>query len=352
MSEKKLPKVLFICRKRIHAYGEYIMSVGLYNSAKFLVNYLESQNIEAKVVIVDDSNGIDREVHNYKPTHVIIHALWVTPVKILELARKYKGIDWQIRIHSKIPFIATEGIAMDWIAQYSEMAKNVSNLYLSANSMEACFDLSKMFNIKFAYLPNIYYPDDKMKDNCNEIGETVNIGCFGAIRPLKNHLLQAMVAIEYGKENAKFIRFHINSDVTEQNGSQVLKNLKALFSNTPYELVEHGWSNHHEFLDLVGTMDVGMQVSISETYNIVAADFVYMGVPIVVSNEIDWLPEHAMANPMSFKSISDVLKYNIVHRHVVKENMHCLEKYNVKSEGIWLKYLHELDFIDIMEMMF
>jgi hypothetical protein len=38
-------------------------------------------------------------------------------------------------------------------------------------------------------------------------------------------------------------------------------------------------------------MDLGMQISFTETFNIVAADFVYCEVPVVVSEEIDFVDE-------------------------------------------------------------
>jgi hypothetical protein len=37
-------------------------------------------------------------------------------------------------------------------------------------------------------------------------------------------------------------------------------------------------------------MDIGLQLSFTESFNIVSADFVNHGVPIVVSDAIKWLP--------------------------------------------------------------
>lgn len=66
------PKVLFICKKKIDSYGE---SYGLLNSARFASEFLNMEGIDSTVVSVVDGNGIDRVVHMFQPTHVIIEAI-------------------------------------------------------------------------------------------------------------------------------------------------------------------------------------------------------------------------------------------------------------------------------------
>ena len=44
-----------------------------------------------------------------------------------------------------------------------------------------------------------------------------------------------------------------------------------------------------EFIYLVSKMDIGLQVSLSETYNIVTADFVNQEVPVITSKEIPFV---------------------------------------------------------------
>ena len=78
----KNTRLLFICKLRSGFYGP---SFGLINSCKFVANALAKYGIEAKVVTVVDNNSIDREIHQYKPTHVFIEALWVVPSKFKEL---------------------------------------------------------------------------------------------------------------------------------------------------------------------------------------------------------------------------------------------------------------------------
>ena len=118
----------------------------------------------------------------------------------------------------------------------------------------------------------------------NNKKDTINIAVFGAIRPLKNHLIQAISAIQFANEEGLKLYFHINGTRIENNGDPVLKNLRELFEGQEkHELVEHCWMEHDKFVELLQSMDICMQVSFSETYNIVTADAVNGLVPVVVS---------------------------------------------------------------------
>jgi hypothetical protein len=306
---------------------------------------LQKRGIECKVVMVVDNNCIDREVHQYKPTHVFIEALWVVPSKFHVLLPKYPNIKWCVRLHSKVPFLANEGIALNWMQEYKEIVKQYKNFSLSANNLDTVKSFQDSLHISIDFHPNVYCPiiepnnDDRAKRLYKNV---LNIGCFGAVRPMKNHLYQAMSAISFANKIKKPLRFHINGDRMEQKGEQVYKNLVHAFEGTPHQLITHPWMNHVEFIKLVETMDMGMQVSFSETFNIVAADFVWSNVPIVGSYEIDWLSFLYKANPTNQRDI--VFKLYIAYYGMLvnlqRSNKYLLDSYNLTSSNIWLKYLN------------
>lgn len=331
----KKPRLLFICKERTNNYG---ISTGLLQSSKFIVDYLISQGIDAKVVVCKDSNCIDKEVYEYKPTKVVIHAIWVPPYKLEELTKKYCRIKWLVMVHSKLPFLANEGIAIDWLSDYTK----ITNLQIGSNNRESAKELTYALNVGVLYIPNIYSEQSKIKAK-KQKDKFLDIGCFGAIRPLKNTLIQATAAIRYGNKFNKKIRFHINANRTEQQGDQVLKNLRALFEhNTHHELIEHPWLTHDDFLILVSQMDLGMQVSLSETFNITAADFVYMNRPVVVSSEIEWMPENGQADPNNVdnivEKIGEVLTFQQDGWIFEDYAERALESYNKKAQRRWVIY--------------
>jgi hypothetical protein len=300
-------KILFICKDRSsEGYGHY-GSFGLMNSAKMVCDVLNENNVEGKMVVVTDANSIDKEVTNYNPTHIIIEAIWVTPAKMIELKNLYRHKDrqWIIRTHSRIPFLSMEGNSIDWIFDYSKIGKNV---HVSFNCKETNKEFSNLIEKEAIYLPNLYTIHDYTKNYKSHHHYWIDIGCFGSIRPLKNTLIQAVAAIKYADSLDLHLRFHIN-DRPEQLGDRVLKNLNLLFKNRPeHLLVKHKWMNHHDFILLLRQMNISMQVSMSETFNMVIADSVDNNIPVVVSKEIGYLPNYVKASETSVDSIFSVLK--------------------------------------------
>jgi hypothetical protein len=336
MRERK-PKLLFICKKRNASYG---VSFGLINSCEFICNALGKHGIEGKVITVIDNNCIDREVHHYRPTHIFIEALWVVPEKMRLLARLHPHIKWFIRVHSKLPFLANEGVAFHWLREYADIGWNV---FLSANSMEIVKAFKKAYGIDVFYLPNIYCPPEHHHEKEHQSHNHIDIGCLGSIRPMKNQLIQAVSAIIFGNECGKKIRFHINGGRVEQKGDEVLKNMKYAFKGTPHELVIHEWMCYEEFIRLVREMDLGMQVSFSETFNIVGADFVANDIPLVGSSEISWLSKSYMADPNDIDDI--VMKLHRAYQWkrfgMQFLNKVSLHEYNRDATEAWLEFLEE-----------
>jgi hypothetical protein len=307
-------RVLFILKHRDTAFlgEEYsnTLSSGLLNSATLVSEMLHDLKTPTKLVQVIDNNGIDREVTQFRPTHVIIEALWVVPDKFDVLTRLHPNVKWIVRNHSNIPFLSNEGIAVEWLIKYIRRP----NVFIAMNTEEARNEFIEIIcqhhtmrardaKKHVIYFPNYY----KMttRDIPHKIANDVlDISCYGAIRPLKNHLKQAVAAISYARRKHKKMNFHINATRLEGHGAPILKNIRALFENqNDIKLIEHSWVEHEKFLDLMAQMDLSMQVSYSETFNIVSADAVSVGTPVVVSSEISWVPSMFHADPNDTESI-------------------------------------------------
>ncbi len=324
--------------------GMTYFSSGLLNSARQVNEMLQDHGIESHLVQVLDNNGIDREVNKYKPDFCIIEALWVVPGKFDILHKLHPKVKWIIRLHSETPFIAMEGIAMEFIFNYLKH----KNVYVAANSPRMLKDLkaiiSTEYQYKLMYLPNYYDPDKNHEHDVEKNkNDGIDIGNFSAIRPLKSNLLQAMAAIRYAKETSRCLRFHINGTRIENKGDPVIKNIRALFNNIDnyqFKLVEHSWLEPKNFRKLVGTMDMVMQVSATETFCIVAADAVAQNVPIVVSKEIPFASRLFVVTDFTdidaiVGKMYDVELYGKLGLTFL--NKRGLQKYNKHTIAVWLK---------------
>lgn len=331
-----MKRILFICKKNLgydETLGESI-NTGLKLSVQFIVDMLNTNGKVAKVVEVNDNNDIDREVTKFKPTHVIIEALWVVPEKFIILKKLHSLVKWVVRIHSELPFLAIEGIAIKWIKEYLQLG-----IYVACNSLHIVESLEKLFCKKIYYLPNYFKTSLFVKHNHRLNPEVIHIGCFGAIRLLKNQLVQAIAAIQYANKKRYQLRFHINSTRVSKHDKSILKNIRALFENSRHLLIEHRWMERCAFIDLIKCMDLGMQVSFSETYNFVAADFVNENIPIVTSNQIPFIDKHYYAIPTNVNDIASKLEYAYRKRHSCrqKRNKKLLIKNSQLAKQEWLK---------------
>ena len=285
-----------------------------------------------------DNNCIDRLINLHNPTHVIIEALWVVPSKFSVLCKLHPNVKWIIRLHSEMPFMAGEGMAMDWLGDYAKF----KNITIACNAPRMLQEIQLFLGKdKVIYLPN-FYPQKYKTKEFDRNKYWIDIGCFGAVRPLKNHLVQAFAAVDFAEKIGKQLKFHINAGRIEMQGGPVQHNLQGLFQHLHergHELINHQWTPREEFLVLCSQMDIGLQCSFSETFNIVGADLISQGVPLVGSNEIPWSTKFGNAIPTDSESISDILLRTYKNPNInVFLNQRNLKNYTNMTRKIWNKY--------------
>lgn len=336
-------RIQFILKARENKYlneevtEKKMLSSGLLNSATFVERMLNSEGYETDIVHAIDNNCIDRLVTKFKPDICIIEAYWVVPEKFEILHKLHPKIKWVIRNHSAIPFIANEGVTMDWSIRYM----TYKNVFLCSNDARAHDEISAVIKaaekpLNASYLPN-FYPYDfipRMKPAIDD--DVVDIGCFGAMRPLKNHLMQAIAAIKFADKHDLKLRFHVNGTRIEMKGEPIVHNLQKMFKQFPkHELVEHDWLSHADFLSLLREMDVSLQVSYTETFNIVTADAVVNDVPVVTSPDISWINYLSYADPNDSGSIVSAIERVLKMDETRIFNLAGLKQFSDEAEAIW-----------------
>jgi hypothetical protein len=310
--------------------------------------FLEKMGYECKIAQVVDGNFIDKEVFEFNPNIVIIEALWVSGDKMKELIEipRYKNIKWVVRVHSDIGFLSAETLALKYVDDYINLAKD--NLFVSCNNLEFNYYLSKTLHYDFTYLPNII--EMKFKQPYEEYKPYMNVACFGSLRLLKNQCYQAICAMEAADKIGKRLRFHVTIDVDIDNKTEitnpVLKNLEELFEGSYHELVKHNWLENDDFQHLIRHMDIGLQLSYTESFNIVAADFVKEGVPIIVSDAIKWMPSIFKTSTVKYhETIKKIIQIYRVRKSGILRwwSRRNLFIYNESAKRDWLIFINRFE---------
>jgi len=329
-------KVLFILKKNNYGYeGVGDGAGGLLNSCRFIVDMLRHEHIQAKIAVVTDNNDIDREVTQYEADVVVIEALWVVPEKFDILKVLHPNVTWIVRLHSDLPFLASDGIAFRWMAGYISRG-----VFVALNKDRTARDIAALFGDSpyVLFLPNYYKINHVCFGSFDD--DDLHIGCFGAIRPLKNQLTQAVAAIEYANEADRRLQFHMNGTRQEQGGTASLKNIIALFDNSSHELVLHPWLEHRDFLKLMSKMDLAMCDSFSETFCIVAADAVAVNVPLVCSDQVTWADRRSIVPTTDTKAIREKIADLLDGSFFANFFNHLgLKRYAKRAKKIWLETL-------------
>jgi hypothetical protein len=348
---------LFILKRRedynsdpSYSYS-YQIATGMWNSALFVADMLNENGIPANVEMVVDANAIDAVVVQNNPSQVFIEGLWVPPAKFTELMAlsHHAGRQWHVRIHSEMPFLATEGVAFEWITAYLTqgvvVAANSPRIHLQLKQWAASAGFSESQIVAQLPLLQNYYPTDYRTIFPGELDFSqkpeLDIGCFGALRVLKNTLQQAQIAVEFARSIGKPLRFHVNSLESGPHAGGISKNLESFFAALPPAeavLVPHGWEDRPTFLQSTQSIDLMMQLSFSETFNIVGADATWVGRPVLGSPELPWLyPLYGdeTSSTDAMKSLQTIMSNP---SFFVTQNRARLKTYSAGSEIQWVSY--------------
>ena len=217
-----------------------------------------------------------------------------------------------------------------------------SKIELAANCLNFANNMGYVNGKPFLYLPNIF--EKPLAKSRKEAEDTLHIGIFGAVRLLKNHLTQVVAAIRFAEEKRKILNLHVN-ELTSDAGSTILGNIKELFKRCPkHKLIVEPYRSGMEYDNLIRYMDIGMQLSFTESFNIVAANFVCNGVPIVVGETIDWMPKSMKVSYNNVEDIVGRLNYAYTNRNnpvLQFEQYQSLMRYNEKAKNSWDQFIRD-----------
>jgi glycosyltransferase involved in cell wall biosynthesis len=273
-------------------------------------------------------------------THVIIEAPWIPTAKMEAIAWRFPRVRFVLRCHSQIGFLQVEAGAVKLFLEAAKLQDGSLNFTVSGNSGRFCDFVEKTYHYDCLLLPNLYDTDRKNRRppgfrNTNK----VRIGSFGAIRLLKNHATAAAAALIIARKKRLDLEFHLSVN-REEHGKGVLQMIRNMFTGLNWAtLVEVPWKPWPDFRNYIGTMDLCMQLSHTETFNIVSADAASEGVPSVVSEAIDWAPRDWVAAVDNAIDAAKVGEYLLCDSEQAAEGLRTLEAYQAAGKAAWLEFL-------------
>lgn len=134
------------------------------------------------------------------------------------------------------------------------------------------------------------------------------------------------------------VEFHVNIGRDEAAGClPPVRQLMAIHRRGT--LVEDHWANWAQFRQTIGTMDILLQPSWTESFNMVTADGVAEGVASAVLESVDWVPHSWLAKLDDTSSLATTGISLLFNPHAPGEGQKALQHYVTTGTRRWLDFL-------------
>lgn len=322
--------------------AHHVSHIGLGVSALNTAKVLRANGINTDVwPILSTATIVERiKSARQRPTHIVIGAPWLPTLDLQVLVHQNSDIKFAVVCHSNVGFLMADPLAITKFRQMLDLEQGGLNFTAGGNSQRFCNWIAAAYGRPCSWLPNLYFLNDLQPVYRRPWdGGTLNIGSFGAVRPLKNTISAAGAALQLHNDLHVPVEFHISVGRIE-GGSTVVRALDAMTDKVPgFTLVKQEWYQWTQFRQLIRRMDILMQPSYTESFNMVTADGASESIPSVVSDSIDWAPDDWKAELDDTLSIARTARNLLGNRHAGAEGFKALQAYNVSGLRAWQSWL-------------
>lgn len=320
----------------------HVSHIGLGVTAAYTAKSLVQAGYEAEAVPIyggEELLEILRKRHEV--THVVISAQFIPTVWLAKIARAHPKVHFALNCHSNVGFLQAEPNAIKLLREAIDLETGTHNFYAGGNNKRFCKIMSSMYGRPVQFLPNLYYlhgeePIHKPRWQ----GGVLKVGVFGSLRVYKNFSTAVTAAVELGINLHAPVEIWMNGGRHDGTGDIVWRTAKAWTDNLPsVELKSFHWASWPEFKRMIGSMNILLQPSYTETFNNVTADGAAEGIPSVVSDTIDWCPKGWIASSDDPMDVARVARHLLFDPHASREGYEALKRYREDGLQYWKKFL-------------
>jgi hypothetical protein len=342
---------VLLCYKNFGAF-QGISHIGLGVSAANNCKNLNHMGIKAQVFALKDDHGLKEAlIQNPDATHVIISAPWIMTNTLSHLCAKHPQVQFAMVSHSNVGFLQADIRGIQLIKEALDLEGGTHNFHLAGNCREFQGWVEETFKAPCTFLPNMYYLHHHhgRPKSCWD-GGNLRIGIFGATRILKNFVSATAAAMEIAACLGIQTEIWVNAGRDDGPESKRLRAaMQQLVAEMPNVTLNfHHWSSWSSFKRLVGSMNLLLQPSYTESFNMVTADGVSQGVPSVVSEVVTWAPHSWKAR---IDDVNDITRTGIGLLRdpgAARAGLIALKHYVKAGRQAWLEYLIDNKFGNVL----
>ena len=324
-----------------------VSHIGLGVSAVNTSKVLHHLGIHCEVLPMKDQFDLRKHLNLARAapySHVVISAPWITTPAFSQVCSMFHGTQFAMNCHSNVGFLQADSRGIQLLREGLDLQAGTHNFHVAGNSKRLQEFVQNAYGDPCLYLPNLYWLHDLQEEHrpsWQNHGGKLRIGIFGATRSLKNILTAVGASLIIARDTKAQTELWISTGrVDGPEVATILRAVKALVSGVPnVDLREATWASWPQFRKLVGSMDLLLQPSYTESFNMVTADGVAEGVPSVVSEAITWAPAEWKAN---VDDADDVARHGLALIHdprAARNGLRALRQHNHEGIEFWKGWL-------------
>jgi len=332
-------------KKLILAYKNFaanknISHIGLGVAALNTSKVLARSGVDVEVWPIVNASDLRQRLTATPASHVVVSAPWIPSADVQGLLNAFSSTRFAVNCHSNVGFLQADSNGVKLVREGMEIEMGSPRFHVAGNSRKFCDWVSSAYGAPCTHLPNLYNLDAMPVARPLYSSGTLRIGAFGATRPLKNFMSAAGAALAIARGLKTDLELWVSAGRTEGGGDTILRAVNAMLDGVPgVKLVQNGWQSWPKFRQAVGHMHLLLQPSYTESFNMVTADGIAEGVPSVVSDAIDWAPEHWKAQTDDVLDIARVGRALLSDMNTVRDGYNALANHNTIGTAAWLDFL-------------
>jgi glycosyltransferase involved in cell wall biosynthesis len=328
--------------------GLSVSHVGLGVSAQYTAKTLRHHGIWAEVWPTQSAQKLRerlRAAHasadqrgEIRPTHVILAAPWIPSNEVELMASEFVEVAFVVVSHSSVGFLTADPHAIRLLRQTADLQLSTHNVFVGGNSTKFTEWATEAWGVNAVCLPNLYDLTESFpRHDRRWEGGGLRLGLFGANRPLKNHLSGAAAAVVLARELHVPVELLLSTGRNEGSDGRALEEMTENIANL--RVTRTGWLPWSSFRRLLRTVDLVFQVSYTETFNVVTADAIAEGVPVVASDAIEWVPRWWQARADEPLDVVRVAKRLLRDPEAPRHGREALRAYVERGVVAWWRFL-------------
>lgn len=276
-------------------------------------------------------------------SHVVVSAPWISTEDFNKLVSKYPNINFVCISHSNVAFLHADSNGVRLLREYMDLQNQWHNFNVGANSRKFCEWAFRAYGTSLVFLPNLYNLKHTTHRNLRtkppySNGATLRIGNFGAMRILKNNMTAVAAALEMHSRLGVDTEVWLSLGRAKGNES-VVKAIDQMAKNVKGFSVKYNtWETWPQFTATIRHMNILLQPSFTESFNMVSADGVAQGVPSVTSDAIEWVPSNWQASADDALDIANKAISILYDPAAAGEGWKALELHNQVGTNSWLQW--------------